>query len=378
MTPESFETVYTPTWWRGVRWLPTFDLLSTSMLRLCGIDNIPKTFEASGVYGIQHMPSKRVYIGSSTNVRSRLWQHLRMLRKGEHHSRHLQNAWNKYGSSEFVLCLFEFIPNPKLLVAREQYLIDSFKAWGSGFNARPKAESMVGMTWSSDQNERRRQSNLKAWSDPILRAELSRRFVGKRRGIWTAESRNKSSLSLKAYHADNPTARLAFRSRMWDNPIAREKRIRNVRQSLKNPRIYLARVQQLRIASANPKRLINLRETAFQSKNRSSLGIDSNRTLTKKITDLYAQGLSLREIGQQVLLDHKSVAARLKVLNIPITRRYRSGNRHPFAKLNEGNVRLIRTMIEKGCTQASLAKRFKVSSSIISDIKTKKSWKHIQ
>jgi group I intron endonuclease len=347
------------------------------MLKLCGIDDIPRTFDVSGIYGIEHIQSKRVYIGSSTNVRSRLWKHLRMLRRCEHHSRHLQNAWNKYGSSEFILCLFELVSDRKLLVVREQYWIDFLNAWGAGYNSRPKAESMAGITWTSDQNERRRQSNLQTWASPTLRDELSRRFVGKRRGKWTEESYRKTSSSLKAYHVDNPIARLAFKSKIWDDPIIREKRLNRVRQSLKNPKIYNARVQQLQGAITNPKRLINLREAAFQSKNRSSIGIYSNRGLTEKIVDLYKRGLSLREIGKKVWLDHKAVAARLRVLNIPVNRRYKSGSGHPFAKLNEDDVRKIRALIGKGQTQSSISERFKVSSSIISDIKTKKSWKHV-
>jgi group I intron endonuclease len=348
------------------------------MIELLSSKTIPRSFDVPGIYGIRHPRSQRIYIGSSVCVRSRLWQHLRMLNKREHHAAHLQNAWNKYGASQFTLCLIEKVANPSRLVAREQYWMDSLRAYGSGFNSRPRAESMVGVSWRPDQNERRRSSNVIAWSNQALRKQLSRRFLGRHRGNWTNLSKKKSSRSLKAFHHRNPTARLAFRSRVWDSPTARRKRIQGVRASLRHPRVYSARVAQLRKASTSPLRLRNLREAAFRSRDRRRIGITTDSALMKRISQMYESGHSLRQIGKQLLLDHKSVAARLSRLRITITPRYRSGTRHPFAKLTETQVRQIRSRFESGVSQSRLAKEFKVSRPTIADVVGHRSWKQIQ
>ena len=58
-----------------------------------------------GVYFILHKTSDTFYVGSSSNIEKRFSQHLRKLRANNHHCKHLQNAWNKYGESffEFVI-----------------------------------------------------------------------------------------------------------------------------------------------------------------------------------------------------------------------------------------------------------------------------------
>lgn len=53
------------------------------------------------VYGIWNRITQRVYIGQSSNVNARFAQHLRSLRRGDHHSKFLQNSWNKYGEGAF-------------------------------------------------------------------------------------------------------------------------------------------------------------------------------------------------------------------------------------------------------------------------------------
>jgi len=55
----------------------------------------------SGIYAIIHSGSGKFYIGSSLDMRGRWSQHKHKLVRNQHHSRHLQSAWNKYGPSAF-------------------------------------------------------------------------------------------------------------------------------------------------------------------------------------------------------------------------------------------------------------------------------------
>ena len=54
-----------------------------------------------GVYTITHMPSGRIYVGSSVHILKRWNDHTAKLRHGTHENSYLQAAWTKYGESEF-------------------------------------------------------------------------------------------------------------------------------------------------------------------------------------------------------------------------------------------------------------------------------------
>lgn len=79
---------------------------------------------ASGVYQITCFATGKVYVGSSVDVRNRWLQHSLALRRGEHHSRHLQQAWNKYGPQAFGVAVLEWV-DPEQLLEVEQKWIDS-------------------------------------------------------------------------------------------------------------------------------------------------------------------------------------------------------------------------------------------------------------
>lgn len=54
------------------------------------------------------------------------------------------------------------------------------------------------------------------------------------------------------------------------------------------------------------------------------------------------------------------------------------GSRNPQAKLSEGDVRKIRRSYEAGgVTQAQLSERFNVNGVTISNIITRKTWRHV-
>lgn len=78
----------------------------------------------SGIYAIVNKLNGHRYIGSSSNIHSRWQVHINMLNRNDHHSRHLQNAWNKYGEENFLFVLLEEC-NPEILLIREQYYLDA-------------------------------------------------------------------------------------------------------------------------------------------------------------------------------------------------------------------------------------------------------------
>ena len=60
-----------------------------------------------GIYMIKNMVNSKIYIGQSVDIEKRWREHRSGLRGNDHDNKHLQNAWNKYGESNFeftVIC----------------------------------------------------------------------------------------------------------------------------------------------------------------------------------------------------------------------------------------------------------------------------------
>ncbi len=73
----------------------------------------------SGVYAWINLVNGKVYVGSSRNIPKRRAEHLRFLRNGNHHSPHLQAAWDSYGRDAFAFEVLEPVEDPIWLEARE-------------------------------------------------------------------------------------------------------------------------------------------------------------------------------------------------------------------------------------------------------------------
>lgn len=338
--------------------------------------SLPKQFDVPGVYAISHQPSGYYYVGSSVCCRSRLHRHLRELRKGEHFSKHLQRAWEKYTEDEFYVGILEEVPKEDL-IKQEQLWIDRLDSYNNGFNGRPKAEANYGMQWTAEQNEARKKSNKTSWADPKLRESLSQRFKGTHRGVWSPQSHEKVSQTLRQRHKEDPTWRIRLRTAL-SNPIIEKRRSDGISASLKNPAIYEARIKQLRKAALKPSRVMNLRETYFKIHQLEVQNINSSEELDASCTLMYRNGSTLREIGKHFGFDHKSIAARLKRLGIAIEKRYAKGEKQTRSKLSDENIRNIRMRSAQDFTNSQLASEFKVSTSVISEIRSGKAWKHVK
>lgn len=85
---------------------------------------IHKNLNVSGIYCIINLKNNKRYIGSSKNIRLRLWEHRAELRHNHHDNSHLQSAWNKYKESNFDYFIIETCSEDKLL-EKEQYYINT-------------------------------------------------------------------------------------------------------------------------------------------------------------------------------------------------------------------------------------------------------------
>ena len=78
------------------------------------MNTIRKFVAVPGIYAIQNTMNKKVYVGQSVDVGSRLYGHLSELRDGRHPNRHLQASFTKHGETVFIITLLERVEREHL------------------------------------------------------------------------------------------------------------------------------------------------------------------------------------------------------------------------------------------------------------------------
>jgi len=77
----------------------------------------------SGIYKIVNKVNGKYYVGSSCNILGERWRkHRQLLRKNKHYNKHLQNAWNKYGETNFKFVIVQEDESVNLLKVEQKYL----------------------------------------------------------------------------------------------------------------------------------------------------------------------------------------------------------------------------------------------------------------
>jgi len=95
------------------------------------------------VYRFYHTASGKSYVGSTVKLESRRREHLRALRKGEHHCVYFQRAWDKHGESAFAFEVLE-----EVIVSSDTELRTAENTYFSRFalyNTAPAAGTTLGM-----------------------------------------------------------------------------------------------------------------------------------------------------------------------------------------------------------------------------------------
>lgn len=165
---------------------------------------------SSGVYRIRNLLDGKVYIGSCKVFKQRAGQHSSRLEKNKHHNRHLQNAWNKYGSNAFLFEVLKPIAGGRLeRTAYEQKLFDehcSKGTWSECYNNNMKAVSHERSSWSlnqegfSNEHKSKISNALKKFykENPKACQEISKRMMGARTRLGqkhTKETKEKMSIA---------------------------------------------------------------------------------------------------------------------------------------------------------------------------------------
>lgn len=82
-----------------------------------------------GIYKITNTLNKKMYIGSSKNMKLRMKEHLRNLINNNHPNNRLQNSFNKYGIEHFSFSVVSYQPDlsKEDLLELEELIINSYE-----------------------------------------------------------------------------------------------------------------------------------------------------------------------------------------------------------------------------------------------------------
>lgn len=109
------------------------------------------------IYQIRNKVNGKVYVGSAVNVKHRWSSHRSLLRKGIHHSIHLQRAFDLDGEVNFAFEILEIVQCKEDLLTREKYWIDSLNCYNDkfGYNIALQAGApMAGRTQTEEANRK--------------------------------------------------------------------------------------------------------------------------------------------------------------------------------------------------------------------------------
>lgn len=133
----------------------------------------------SGIYTIINRINGHEYIGSSVNIKERWRLHVIRLRNNNHHSIHLQRAWNKYGEENFDFVI--------LIKCKPEYLLENeqnyFEKEFPEYNICLIAGSSLGIIRSDKYKQKQRIAQRGKTISEETRRKISIGMRGKRNSL---------------------------------------------------------------------------------------------------------------------------------------------------------------------------------------------------
>jgi len=136
----------------------------------------------TGIYCIENTVNSKKYIGKAVNIELRWTTHRRSLNANKHYNKHLQGAWNVYGSESFSFYVIELC-DKQSLDARERHYIQAFESLINGYNMTLGGDGSLGRKHT--QKARKRMSDL--YMGKIFSQETKERISKSRIGKYCGD-----------------------------------------------------------------------------------------------------------------------------------------------------------------------------------------------
>ena len=165
----------------------------------CGVYKIVNTLpnECDGIC--------KVYVGSSVNLKSRKYEHFRLLKNNKHCNKHLQRAYNKFGAKYFIFEVIEYLDSNldrallrAELLKKEQSWMNSLKVCEEegkyGYNFLPTAGSPLGTKRDSPSKETRERIG-RAQRGKIVSEDTRKKLGASKKGnkYWLGKNHSEES-----------------------------------------------------------------------------------------------------------------------------------------------------------------------------------------
>lgn len=325
-----------------------------------------------GIYCIRK--DDKFYVGQSIDILSRFVQHKHCLKSGKHHSKKLQNAYNKYGPSEFSFEIIEECIELELM-EKEQYWCDTLGAASHGYSiAKYVLATMRGRQHSEETRKNMSKAQFKRFElNPIA--------------PFSEERRKKMSETVLKIMEENPALKEELSligSRLAANNIGRK----HSGQALKNMtecKKYLPppseetkmKISEAMMGEKNPfygKNHSEETKTILSSLASERIG-EKNPFYGKshsEETRAMISSLASERVGEKNSFYGKkhSEESLMKMSLAKKNKGIKSGK-----KCNISIARLIRTDYSDGISKSDLCKKYNISKTQLSQIITNKSWK---
>jgi group I intron endonuclease len=188
-----------------------------------------------GIYAIEHVPTRRAYVGQAMNIRVKWERHRRDLRNGRHDNKPMQRAWTKYGEDAFTIRVvvdLSHIPEDQLdALLRSTEIIEM----ASRKNLYNRAQGGHGRSPISAETRKRISEKRRAmWADPVFR---ERRAVALAKSMLDPVMQATRSANIKAaMGTDEYRAKRSAKSKeMWQDPEFRAKRNKSLNETWADP-----------------------------------------------------------------------------------------------------------------------------------------------
>lgn len=268
----------------------------------------------TGIYEIRNTINGKRYIGSAVDFGNRWRQHVQSLIRGDHHCRVLQRAWLRYTPRAFQFNKL-LACSKENLIMYEQICMDALKP---EYNCAPKAGSQLGYRHSDESRKRMSASRAKDFSP----------MTGKK-------------------HTEATKARIAAAKRGVPSvPCSPEKKAK------------LSAIHKGRIITPEQRAKIS---TTLTGHKQSAQQIEKRvqKLRGRKMPKGFAEAASARMKGMVLGKAHRAAIARSK------------------AKLTDLQVQEVRARLATGERQKAIASDYRVDPSVISEIKTGKSYQWV-